>query len=112
MRNRFFLISLICVIFFSPQSLGENQDFYAQAKVAYRNNDCESTIRLLRKYLSISKPEGSKLTSIYSVIGWCETFLSQGQTTYYINGHDGADEEVIVESKFGEWMKLHPIHLP
>lgn len=105
MKNPLFLINLIFISIYAQFAFAEQRDVYSQAQEAYRKNDCHSTIKLLRDYLISERPTNKRLASIYSAIGWCETYLNLGQSTYYINGHDGADEEITVDSEFGIWMK-------
>lgn len=112
MKSPIFLTSiLLCVMTLSQPIHAAESDAYFLAKEAYKKNDCVSTIKLLREYLKSTKPDKEKLTSVYAVIGWCETYLNHGQATYSINGHDGADEEITVDTEFGEWMKSNPIQL-
>ena len=106
------LIILSCS--FSVIAQEEFDEIYSQAKVAFNDNDCKSTISLLTTYLTLAKPNQAKLDSIYSAIGWCNVYLQKGRTYRKIRGVTASKSNSLIykETAFGAEMKKHKGDIP
>lgn len=114
MKNQCLLISLSIflllntAIFADTVTERENRitdrarSIYEKAKKTYNDNDCHATIDLLTTYLTIVPPEKERLQSIYSVIGWCTTYLEKGRS---YTGFAGITGDQKMENKFGKEMR-------
>ena len=114
MKNLRLLISTIIILgcSFSVNAQENPDDIYSKAKSAFNDNDCRSTISLLTTYLTLENPNQAKLDSIYSVIGWCTTYLKKGQIYHQISGIVGPDRSYYEETALGSEMKKHKKALP
>ena len=95
---------------YSSNTLAENkpEDLYSSAKIAYKNNDCETVIILLTKYLKYktnSSPE--KVESVHNAVAWCNSYLESGHDIEIIAGVSpgGRQGTFYHENKIGAEMR-------
>jgi len=114
MKNLLLLTSLISILLFGKTLLANDlgDELYSRAQVSYKKNDCKRTIKLLTKYLVTEKPDEKKIFSIYSVIGWCTTYLEKGQVYHHVSGWSGPDRSYYEETPLGKTMKENKIKMP